>query len=229
VITARGGSKGLPGKNIRLLAGKPLIAYTIDAALGASRLTRTIVSTDDDEIARVCRQWGADVPFKRPAHLASDEAPLYLPLRHAVQWVEQHEGWSPDLVLGLQATTPLRTSADIDEAIEIQVRNDADSVVGYAPAKQHPYWMKKITEDGRLVEFMHADPAHMRRQNLPPVYHVSGSIYLYKRDMLMNNDSTYTDRTYAFVTPIERAVDIDTYEDFRIAELILSERVQSVG
>lgn len=227
VIVARGGSKGLPGKNIRLLAGKPLIAYTIDAALGAPGLSRCIVSTDDPQIARVAREHGGDVPFMRPAHLARDEAKLYEPLRHAVEWVEENEDWSPDLVMGLQATTPLRTSEDIEESIDILIRNDADSVVGYAPARQHPYWMKKIADDGRLVEFMPVDPAYLRRQNLPQVYHVSGSMYLYKRDLIMNHESIYTDKTYPLVVPIERAIDIDTYEDFRVAEMILKE--QGVG
>jgi N-acylneuraminate cytidylyltransferase/CMP-N,N'-diacetyllegionaminic acid synthase len=229
VITARGGSKGLPGKNVRMLVDKPLIAYTIEAARNSAKMYRWLVSTDDEEIAEVSRQYGADVPFSRPAYLARDTAQLYEPLRHALQWVEENEGWTPDYVLGLQATTPLRTGQDIDDAIEIAVRNDADSVIGYAQARQHPFWMKKITDDGRLVEFLPVDPAYLRRQNLPAVYHVSGSIYLIKREVLMSQESFYTDRTYPFVVPLERDVDIDTYEDFRMAELILNERAAQVA
>jgi CMP-N,N'-diacetyllegionaminic acid synthase len=223
VIIARGGSKGLPRKNIRLLAGKPLIAYTIEAAQKARRLDRCVLSTEDEEIAEVARQWGADVPFMRPPELARDDTLVFPVLRHAMRWLEEHEGYVPDYVLCLQPTTPLRTAEDIDQSIEIAIEEDADAVVGYTPAKQYPHWMKRITEDGRLVEFLPMDPAYRRRQGLPPLYHVSGSIYLAKRSLLLTEDTFYTDKTYAYVVPTERHIDIDTAMDLRVAELMLSE------
>lgn len=223
IIIARGGSKGLPRKNIRLLAGKPLIAYTIEAAQKARRLDRCVLSTEDEEIAEVARQWGAEVPFMRPPELARDDTLAFPVLRHAMRWLEEREGYIPDYVLCLQPTTPLRTAEDIDKSIEIAIEKDADAVVGYARAKQHPHWMKRITEDGRLVEFLPMERAYLRRQGVPELYHVSGSIYLAKRSLLLAKDSFYTDKTYAYVVPQERAIDIDTIWDLRLAELMLSE------
>ena len=221
VITARGGSKGLPRKNILQLAGKPLVAYTIEAALGASLLDRVVVSTDDDEIARVSRQYGADVPFLRPQDLAQDETPIYPGLIHAVQWLEERQNWQADYILLLQPTSPLRKSTDIDGAIRLALERDADGVVSLSEVKQHPYQMKRLTEDGCIRQFIAQSKAIDRRQELPPVYAVNGAIYLVKRSVLLEQETFYTERTYAYLMPPERSLDIDSKWDFHLAELVL--------
>ena len=157
VITARGGSKGLPQKNIRPLAGKPLIAYTIDTASQARLLDRTVVSTDDQQIAEIARQHGAETPFLRPPQLATDDISVYPALAHAVQWLEEHEDYHPDYVMLLQPTSPLRTVEDIDNSIMIALEKDADGVVSLCEAKHHPYWMKRVTVDGQIVDFIPQD------------------------------------------------------------------------
>lgn len=227
IITARGGSKGLPNKNILPLAGKPLIAYTIEAAQAARRLDRCILSTDDQRIAQVGRQCGVEVPFMRPPELARDDTPHMPVLRHALRWLEEHEGYVPDYVLCLQPTTPLRTATDIDSSIALAVEKDADSVIGYAPARQYPHWMRQIADDGRLVDFLPYSPDLSRRQSLPALYHVTGSIYLARRELVLTRESFYTDKTYAYVVPVERAIDIDTMLDLRLAELVLADGIQA--
>ena len=149
VITARGGSKGIPQKNLRTVLGKPLIAYSIEAALQAKTLTRTIVSTDDETIAQVSRQYGAEVPFLRPQHLATDTATSIAVLQHAVTYLAEQEGYLADIVVCLQPTSPLRSAEDIDQAVNLCLRSGADSVVSLCQAKHHPFWMKKIV-DGRV-------------------------------------------------------------------------------
>ena len=221
VIPARGGSKGLARKNILQLAGKPLIAYTIEAALGASLLARVVVSTEDDEIARVSRQYGAQVPFFRPHDLAGDESSIYSVLIHAVRWLEEHENWCADYILLLQPTSPLRKAEDIDGSIALALEKDADGVVSLYEARPHPYQTKRLTEDGRILQFISLTKAIDRRQELPPVYAVNGAIYLVKRSVLLEQETFYTERTYAYLMPPERSLDIDSRWDFHLAELVL--------
>ena len=221
VIPARGGSKGLPKKNISSLAGRPLIAYTIDAALQARLLDRTIVSTEDPRIAEVARRCGADTPFQRPPKLAQDDTPGIDPILHAVRWLAEHEGYCPDYVICLQPTSPLRIAEDIDNSITLVLEKDADGVVSLCEAKEHPYWTKRVTEDGKVVDFTPLDKAYNRRQDLPPVYALNGAIYLARRDVLLEQQTFYTDHTYAYIMPIERGLDIDTPWDLYLAELLL--------
>ena len=172
IITARGGSKGLPQKNIRPLAGKPLIAYTIEAALQARLLDRTVVSTDDHQIAEIARQFGAEIPFLRPPELARDETIVYPVLTHALRWLDEHEGYRPDYVMLLQPTSPLRTAEDIDNSITIALEKNAEGVVSLCETKHHPYWTKQIAGDGQIVDFIPRNNPHsyLRRQDLPPAY-----------------------------------------------------------
>ena len=227
VILARGGSRSLPRKNIRCLGGKPLIAHTIEAAQNARQLDRLIVSTDSPEIAEVARGLGAEVPFMRPPELARDGTLSIHSLRHALQWVQANEEWTPEYVLLLQPTSPFRTPADIDQSIELAREKDADSVVSFTQARQHPYWMKRLTDDGLLVDFLsqEPDPTYSVRQNLPQVYYPVGSIFVIKPGVLLKQDSFYTDETYAYLVPGERAMDIDTDLDFRMAEFLLEEGI----
>lgn len=226
IIPARGGSKRVPRKNVRDLCGKPVIAYTIEAALESSVFSRIIVSTDDDEVAGVAKRLGADVPFMRPPELAQDDTPGIEPVLHAVCWLDEHERYRPDYVMLLQPTSPLRTAKDIEAAVQLAQKKQADSVVSVCSVDQHPYWMKQITEDGRLVDFLLLDRAYTRRQDLPSVYALNGAIYLARREVLLKQQTFYTDRTYAYIMPPERSLDIDIPWDLYLADLILKDRVK---
>jgi CMP-N-acetylneuraminic acid synthetase len=223
VIAARGGSKAVPGKNIADLGGRPLIAWTVAAAL-ASRAERTIVTTDDAAIADAARAAGAEVPFVRPAELARDETPGTEPVIHAVEWLERHEGYEPDIVMSLQPTSPFRTATDIDAAISLLVAREADSVVSVMPADGHPYWMKRRDADGWIVPFLPDSPATFRRQELPEALMLNGAIYAARRAVLLASRGWYTGRTAPYVMPIERSLDIDTAWDLRLARLLVSAR-----
>lgn len=221
LITARGGSKGIPQKNVRPLAGKPLIAWTIEAALGSLHLERVIVSTDDEEIARVSREWGAEVPFMRPAELAEDDSPHLEVIRHALGWLESESEAEIDYLLLLQPTSPLRTSADIDEAIALCEEKDADAVVSVCRMHDHPFLSKQVTPDGRLLDFVEKPQGYLARQRLPPAYSLNGAIYMVRRNVLVERVDWYTDRTFAYIMPPERSLDIDTPWDLHLVDLIL--------
>lgn len=203
------------------MAGRPLIAWTIEAALGAGVLERLVVSTDDEEIAAVARSFGAEVPFRRPAELAQDGTPGIDPVLHALDWLEENEGYRPDYVLLLQPTSPLRTSRDIAGVVAVAAANQADAVVSVTPAGDHPYWMKSVTQDGRLDNFLSFDTTYACRQDLPPAHAINGAAYLVQPAVLRRHRSFYTDRTFAYVMPRERSIDIDTVFDFKLAELIV--------
>ncbi|NJN67375.1 MAG: acylneuraminate cytidylyltransferase family protein [Chloroflexaceae bacterium] len=224
IIPARGGSKSIPRKNLALVAGKPLIAWSIQVALESQRLSRVIVSTDDEEIAEVAQEWGAEVPFRRPPELARDDTPGIDPIIHAVTWLEQHENDTPDYVVVLQPTSPLRTTQDIDAAVQLAQEKQVDSVVSVCPIHHHPYWTKRITDDGRLVPFLELEQDYYRRQTLPPVYALNGAIYLVQRTILLKQQSFYTEQTFAYVMPPERSIDVDTSWDLHLVNLVLEDR-----
>lgn len=222
IVPARGGSKGVPGKNLALLAGRPLIAHTIEAARKAAQIGRVIVSTDSQEIADVALEEGAEVPFLRPAELARDDMPTMPVILHAVMWLAEQEDYRPEHILLLQVTSPLRTAQDIDAAISMAAERQADAVVSVCEAAVHPYWVKTVGEDGKLADFLKLDRACTRRQDLPAAYALNGAIYLGRRSVLVERQTWYTDRTYAYVMPAERSLEIDTPWDLRLAELIVS-------
>ena len=225
VIPARGGSKGIPQKNLRTLLGKPLIAYTIEAALQAKTLTRTIVSTDDEQIKEVSQDYGAEVPFLRPSHLATDIAPGISVLQHAIIYLAEHEGYLTDIVVCLQPTSPLRSGEDIDAAVNLCLDSGADSVVSLCQAKHHPYWMKKIV-DGRVHPLMNENENHYtRRQDLPPVYQLNGALYVTRTNVLLEENRVLGKYTAPYIMPPERSIDIDTPNDLRVAETLLKEGV----
>jgi len=224
LITARGGSKGIPGKNIKLLAGKPLIAWTIEAAKASSRLSRVLVSTDDPEIARIALEWGAEAPFLRPAELAQDDSPHILALEHALHWVEADEGALPDYLVTLQPTSPLRTSADIDNAIELAERSSAAAVASVSPMNPHPYLAKLIQADGTLADFIPVDTPYLRRQDFPPAYALNGAIYINRCSSLLQEHTLFPHGTLAYIMPIERSIDIDSEWDLQLAEKLLKDR-----
>jgi CMP-N,N'-diacetyllegionaminic acid synthase len=223
VIPARGGSKGVPMKNVAPVGGKPLIAWTIEAALVASSHPRVVVSTDDPDIVRVAREWGAEVPFLRPAELATDEAAGEAPVVHALEWLRSEDGWEPDLVMCLQPTSPLRSAHDIDASIARLEALNADSLVSVTPANQHPYWMKRLDGDGWVYPFL-PEAVGARRQELPPVYALNGAIYLARRSAFLAAGRWYVGRTCSYIMPAERSLDVDTPWDLHLAGLLLAER-----
>lgn len=224
VIPARGGSKGLPRKNISDVAGKPLIAWTIECARDAECVERTIVSTDTEEIAEAARRCGAEVPFLRPAELAQDDTPGIAPLLHAIDWLSTNEGYFPEWVMLLQATSPLRIAQDIDDAFAFAQRCNAQRVVSLTPAKHHPYWMKQIDSAGRLSDFVPLKDTFDTRQTLPSVYAPNGAIYLIRREALLTEQTFFGEEAYGHVMPVERSLDIDSAWDLRVADMVLRAR-----
>jgi N-acylneuraminate cytidylyltransferase/CMP-N,N'-diacetyllegionaminic acid synthase len=223
VIPARSGSKGIPGKNILPLLGKPLIAHTIEAARKACLIGRVLVSTDDPEIAAVATQFGAEVPFLRPAELAQDETPILLVLQHLLTQLKLSEHYEPEIIVLLQPTSPLRRAGDIDRAVTLLQQTGADSVVSLCAAEHSPYWMKRLEGD-RVSPFLENVPKNVRRQDLPPVYRINGAVYATRRRILMEQDRLLGEDTRGIVMDAESSVDIDTPLDLKIAMLILQER-----
>jgi CMP-N-acetylneuraminic acid synthetase len=226
VIPARGGSKGVPRKNIRLLAGKPLLAYSIEAALAVrDRLVRVILSTDDPAIAAAGRACGADVPFLRPVELGGDRTPMVPVLQHAVREIESRDSLRLDWVLLLQPTAPLRSPEDIRAAIALAEAGGCDSVISVVQVfAVHPILMKRIEGD-RLVPFCMEEKEGTRRQDYqPPAYMRNGAIYLTRRDILMERGSIWGEVVRPYVMPEERSLSIDNELDFKLAELRLGDR-----
>lgn len=223
LITARGGSKGLPGKNIRTLAGKPMIAWSIEAARASGVVDRVVVSTDDAEIARVARDWGAEVPFLRPAELAGDNAAHVPVVLHALDWLAGHDGYRPELVLLLQPTSPLRTAVDIRDAVSLYRKNRPQAVVGVCEPSHHPWLIKTEDEEGWLKDFVVKPAGYLPRQKLPNVYAVNGALYLISVEALRELETFTPPHTLPLVMPAERSVDIDTEHDLRLAEFLLRE------
>jgi CMP-N,N'-diacetyllegionaminic acid synthase len=220
IIPARGGSKGLPGKNIKDLKGKPLIAYTIEAALASKYITRVIISTDDDEIAKVAVQYGAECPFMRPSALAADTARAIDAYKYTLDRIEQETGDMINDFIVLQPTSPLRTAYDIDKAIEHFQEKNADSVISYC-AEHHPIvWHKYIDKDGKFENIFEAGINNRQEERIS--YYPNGAIYIFKRNMI-NNEEYYTNNSYAYLMDRNRSIDIDTMEDFEYV-IFLMER-----
>jgi CMP-N-acetylneuraminic acid synthetase len=230
IIPARGGSKGVPRKNIRPICSKPLIAYTIEMALTARHLLyRVIVSTDDEEIATVARNYGAEVPFLRPAELAGDNVPTLPVLQHAVHFVENRDHVKLDWVLLLQPTMPFRTVEDIEAVLGLAQEGDCDSVISVVQVfAVHPILMKRI-ENNQLLPYCMEEVEGTRRQDYqPPAYMRNGAIYLTRRDVLMERDSVWGDIIRPYVMPPERSVSIDGELDLKLAEILMQERLAEV-
>ena len=221
LIPARGGSKGIPHKNIAPLAGKPLIQYSIDAARGSSYIDSVLVSTDDEEIARVARACGAEVPFLRPAELASDTAKTIDAVLHAVETLRDMGEAFDSLVL-LQPTSPLRTTAEIDGAIERFYTCGRKAVVSVSEVSDHPMLMRTIeqTDDGERLKPLLQVSSTVRRQDMPPFYRVNGSIYVNAVEELSRTTS-FNDNPVPYVMAKEHAIDIDEPADLKLAEWAL--------
>jgi len=222
LVPARGGSKGVPRKNIRLLAGKPLLAYTAEAALSSKRLTRVILSTDDAEIAEVGCACGLEVPFLRPAELAEDTTPTLPVVQHAVRFLEAR-GERFDAICLLQPTNPLRQTADIDGCVVLLESAETDTVFTMlaVPAEHNPHWVYFKNSDGSLSLSTGETTPIPRRQSLPPAFHREGSVYVSRRDVVMNENSLYGARVIGFEIERSRSVNIDNLEDWAKAESLL--------
>jgi CMP-N-acetylneuraminic acid synthetase len=221
VVTARGGSKGIPGKNTRLLGGKPLLAWTAESAKRATGLARVILSTDDEEIASVGRTCGLEVPFMRPAELADDRTPTLPVLQHAVAWCEER-GDRYDSICLLQPTNPFRPSDLIDRCIAELERSGADAVVTVSavPADYNPHWVYFADADGALRIATGESTPISRRQDLPPAVHREGSVYVTRRDVLVGG-SLYGSRLVGVEVDASRGVNLDTLEDWARAEAMI--------
>jgi len=221
VIPARGGSKGLPGKNIRDLAGKPLIAWSIEAAQASRWIDRLILSSDDNEIIQVANRCGCEVPFVRSGHIATDEATTVDVVLDALQRCPGY-----DWVIILQPTSPLRTSEDIDNCLYECVGQGASVGVSVCDTSVSPYWIFGRNEQGKLQTLLPMPEGVTRRQDLPRVYQLNGAVYVADCGWLHANAKFITPQTYAYVMPEGRSIDIDDEADFRLAEQILRAQLQ---
>lgn len=219
IIPARGGSKGLPGKNIKEMCDKPLIAYTIEAALKSKSIDHVILSTDDEEIAAVAKKYGAEVPFMRPAELASDTAMAVDNYIYTIGRLEKEWNTKIDSFVVLQPTSPLRIAEDIDGAVELFNARNADSVVTYVKEAHPIFWHKKIDENNKLEDIFEGTIAN--RQELPITYYPNGAVYVFSTEMIRQK-KYYTDKSYAYIMPRERSIDIDFIDDFKYAEFLMS-------
>jgi N-acylneuraminate cytidylyltransferase len=222
-IFARGGSKGLPGKNILPFGGKPLISWAIDQAKEVSRIQRIIVSTDCPQIAEIARLSGAEVPFLRPENIAQDSSPEWLAWQHALTFLENEEGIMPDIMVSIPTTSPLRKPVDIENCLNEFLEGDVDAVITVSAARRSPYFnMVKLNSDGMasLVIPPYGEKI-IRRQDSPLLYDITTVAYVVNSKFIINKNSIFEGRVKAIQIPAERAIDIDTLLDFQIAEFLL--------
>jgi len=227
VIQARGGSKRVPRKNVKLLAGKPLIAYMIEAAKAARKLDRLIVSSDDDEIINVAKEFGAEVPFKRPDELATSETPTEQVTQHAVNWMKENEDFDADIVVHMQPTTPFVIPEDIDGCIDELINADVESVVTASKILERPEWMFAIAEDGKAELILKGKLTDQRgnSQSMKELYIPNGGVYATYKEALFKNNSLYGETVKLWIMPHERSIDIDEPIDFEFAEFMLSKKM----
>ncbi|MFC1903336.1 cytidylyltransferase domain-containing protein [Chloroflexota bacterium] len=223
IIPARGGSKSLPHKNIRLLNGKPLIYYTIIEAKKSKHLQRLLVSTEDSQIAEIARGYGAEV-IDRPKALAQDGTPSRPVYQHVISHLEEIENYRSDIIVALQPTSPCRLVEDIDGAIEMFLKTDCDSVVGVCETEHSPYWTFTLERD-KLKPVLQGWEKIYQRQLAPKTYRLNGAVYVIHRDVIMEHKKgVMGSNIRPFIMPLERSVDIDSELDLKLAELLIMER-----
>lgn len=223
VIPARGGSKGLPGKNIKMFCGKPLIAHTIEQARQSKYIDRVIVSTEAEEIAQISLKYGAEVPFMRPMELAGDSSSTVDVLLHAINWLETVDRYAFDIFLLLHTTTPLRSVEDIDKCVALLVKEKADNVFSVAEAHRNPYFnMVEINKNGYAALVKQGN--FTTRQAAPLVYDMNSSIYVWWKEILKEKKKIFLEKTKIYCMLKERSIDIDDNIDFKIAEIMMAER-----
>lgn len=224
VVPARGGSKGLPDKNVLSLGGLPLLAHSLSCAAMSPEITRTVVSTDSERIAEIARRHGGDTPFVRPAHLAADDSPLMPVLEHAVTEVERIEGRSYSAVLLLDPTSPCRLPSDITAAFELLERHpDADGVIACSRPRFNPLWVGVVPDDaGYLKPAIPSETEFVRRQDVPDFYRVNGALYLWRRDHLATATTALAGRQLLLEIPERRAYSIDDADEFDQLETLIA-------
>ena len=226
-ICARGGSKGVKNKNIRLLFDKPLIAYSIEQAKESGIFEHIVVSTDSDEIAEVAKKFGAEVFFKRPSKLASDQAAKLPVIRHAFIKSEEHFNQYFEYVVDLDATSPLRSPQDITNAFHQFINDDNDNLITAMPARRSPYFnLVEMDNSGKVTLAKPPKESVQRRQDSPECFDMNASIYIWKRDVLLSQDTLFLEKTGLYVMPEERSIDVDSELDFQFVELIMQNRKQ---
>jgi N-acylneuraminate cytidylyltransferase len=218
-IFARGGSKGLPNKNLKILAGKPLVAWAVESALKVNRVDRVIVSTDSVEIAKVAKASGAEVPFMRPESLATDTSSEWQSWQHGLRFLNESTGSLPKVMLSVPPTAPLRSHEDIDRCLDRYLEMDFDVVVSVAEASHNPFFNMVIEQpDGRVDLVFPKASAIVRRQDAPKVFDITTVCYAARPEFVLSNNSMFEGNVGASIVPIERALDIDTLFDFQVAE-----------
>lgn len=228
VICARGGSKGVPGKNIRPIAGKPLLAHSLGQARQTGLFDAIAVSSDSNEILGVARQWGADVLVERPAELAGDAAPKIPVIRHAVQEAEKRAGFQAGLVVDVDATSPLRAVEDIRGCVQLLEQSGAGNVITACRARRSPYFNLIELGSDEVPRLSKPLPAGVfRRQDSPACYDMNASIYVWTRESLFRNDTVFNADTRLFVMPEERSIDIDSELDFEVVEFLMARRARA--
>ena len=220
IIPARGGSKRIPRKNIKLLNGKPLISYAISATKKSKYIDRIIVSTDDKKIARVAKKCGAEVPFMRPAELASDTASALPVIQHAVQYFEDEKKFKPDLIVIIQPTSPLVIAEDIDGTIEKIVTTGTNSCFSASKISQRPEWMYLLNNKKPML-FLNKSSLKARSQDLPELGIINGAVYVMTHNTIMKRNKIIDENTSIYLMPRERTVDIDELFDFQLAEFLM--------
>ncbi|KIM05861.1 MAG: flagellar modification protein B [Sulfurovum sp. AS07-7] len=224
-ICARGGSKGVKNKNIKELCGKPLIAYTIEQAKASSLFEHIVISTDSDDIANVAKKYGAEVFFKRSAEMASDTAGKLDVIRDAFKRSEKYYNRTFEYLIDLDATAPLRSVDDIINSFKQFKENDNDNLITAMPSRRSPYFnLVEQDQYGRVYLSKKLDSAVVRRQDAPKSYDMNASIYIWKRDVILNKDSLFLEKTGLYVMPEERSIDIDTEFDYKFVEFLMKEK-----
>lgn len=224
IIPARGGSKGLPGKNVKKICGRPLIAWSIKEAKDCDCIDRIVVSTDDSQIAQFAEEYGAEVPFIRPAELASDTASMIEVILHALTWFKKYERYQPEYILLLQPTSPLRLAKDIDGGVRTLMEENASAVVSVCETDHHPWWSNIVPESGSMKDFFPSEILNKRRQELPVFYRLNGAMYLAEVNYLHKHHGFFGPATFAYKMPKERSIDIDSAIDFKLASLLMAEQ-----
>ena len=222
IIPARGASKGIPRKNIKKMAGHPLISYTINEAKKAKYLTKIVVSTEDEKIAKISKKYRVDV-IHRPKKLANDKTPSELVCQHVIRHLKNKEGFETDVAVILQPTSPLRKAEDINSAIRKFLRSDCSSVVSITKVQHSPYWMYKI--DKSKMKKILTDKKITRRQDSPAIYQLNGAIYVTKKETIMEKNSLIGENMAGYIMPYERSIDIDSQTDFDLAELLINKKI----
>ena len=221
-ICVRKGSRGVPNKNLRKIQGKPLLAYSIDQALQSGQFAHVVISTDSEDLAEAARFYGAECWFLRPPELASSEAAKVPAIRHALLESERKFDEKYDVLVDLDATSPLREVTDINNALDVFFRENADNLITASPARKNPYFNMVEKVDGQVTKVKNINKGIVRRQDAPDVFDMNASIYIWKREVLITRDDIFGDKTSLYVMPEERSIDIDTQLDWDVVEFLIN-------